>query len=313
MRRLAVKSIFLSITLFAYLLYYSPSVVKELWAYSFSRLWFYLFRFRVRVIQHNLVRVFPRQKEESNRQFRVRIQALCKENLKHMAMFFWEFIEVFAWKKSDFENNISVVGAQPLLNSLEKKEGFFLLVAHHGNWELSAKMGAQLNLKVSIVVKYVRNAFLDELLSESRERFKLILMREKGSGRGIVKSIKKGQSVAFMNDQHTGLPNGIPSQFLGIKSWNQKNLPLLAQRLEAPIFPGNLIRVSTKKFRMSFEEPIRIDPVLDLNSEESLNCEIQRVNRPIEKWVEDFPEQYLWMHRRFKDTFSYDSQLPWEL
>ena len=119
---------------------------------------------------------------------------------------------------------------------------------------------------------------------------------------------------------HTGEPHGLESEFLGLKAWCPKGLAILATRLDAPVLPACILRQEDGRFVIRVEAPIEVPAALGKGraesgplSREELESHVKLCNRVMEGWIRSYPEQYLWLHKRFKNLIDYRSRLPWEL
>jgi KDO2-lipid IV(A) lauroyltransferase len=289
--------------------YLLPYRVKFLIAYSVASFWFYVFPFRLKVILHNLALVFPRQPGESVSDFRTRCEALARANLRHMVLSFIEVLERFHWKKASRGKRFVVEGKENLkFHQDDPKKGFFCLTAHLGNWELITWVAMAIDVRLSIITRYLRNPFFDQLWRRSRYAFGLELLEESGSGLAVVRALKRGRAIGFIFDQHTGEPHGIESKFLGYPAWSPKALAIITAKLPVPILPAFVYRDERGVSHVVIEPPLAYRAE---SSEDALRYHVEQCNAKIGEWVRAHPDQYLWMHRRFKNFFDYRQALPW--
>jgi KDO2-lipid IV(A) lauroyltransferase len=292
-----------------YFIYILPFFIKRTIAQGVARFWFYVAPFRLRVILHNLALVFPRKSGESNQDFKNRCNKIALANLEHMLLSFMEVLERFHWKVSDEGKKFIVEGLENFdFHFKDPKAGFFCLSGHQGNWELITWIGNAKKVRVSIVTRFLRNSFFDQIWRRSRYAFGLELLEESGSGLKIVKAIKRGRCIGFIFDQHTGEPHGIPSHFLGLPAWSPKALAIICSKLPVPIIPAYVYRDSKGISHVVIEKAIEFRTE---SSEDPQSYHVQQCNDRIGVWVYRHPEQYLWMHRRFKNFHDYRQNLPW--
>ncbi|NCN27082.1 hypothetical protein GW915_05850 [bacterium] len=309
----AAKLVYLALWLVGLVFYWMPFSIKNFVAKLVSKLWFYILRFKVDIVLHNLALVFPRQREESNKEFRNRIEALAQRNLIHMSLLVFEVLERFHWKPSDEGKKYRVVGRENLdFHFNDPTKGFFSLGAHLGNWELVTLVGVFSKVRLTIVTRFLRNPFFDELWVKSRQAFGLELLNESGSGIAIVKAVKRGRGMGFIFDQHTGDPHGIESEFLGLKAWSPKGLAIMNRRLKAPIVPCFILRDAQGCNVVYLEAPIDFCDESIGDASRDIAYHVRRCNDTIGKWILENPEQYLWLHRRFKNIHDYRQALPWD-
>jgi KDO2-lipid IV(A) lauroyltransferase len=259
---------------------------------------------RSQVVLHNLVRAFPREAGEDMRSWRERLEAIAFGHYRHLVLVFLEILERFHWSKAVFQKRVEVEGVEHVRKLQSEGRGFFFLTAHIGNWELISLAGVLLDIRLAIITRYMRNLFVDALWKRSRLRYGVELLEESGSGLGILRSIRAGKAVGFILDQYTGPPHGLEAEFFGVRTWCPKGLAILAPRLGAPVLPAYMVRLPDGRFRLTMGAP------LDLPGDD-LEAHVRVCNADIETWARRYPEQYLWVHKRFKGALDYKSPLPW--
>ena len=240
-----------------------------------------------------------------------------------------EVFERFSWDDEKARSMGNWDHIEKMRALMEEEKGFFFLTLHLGNWESLTRIGCAEGLKLSIITRFLRNPVFDRVWVRSREKFGLELLAESGSGISAIKAVKKGRALGFIADQHTGEPHGIPSVFLGQEAWCPKALAIMSHRLKAPILPIAIVRdMESGKFDIFVKDVLTFprldseDPAFDeklCSGSSSLNQEgieyhIRLCNEAIEGWIREHPEQYLWIHKRFKNFVDYSKDpLPWEL
>ena len=284
-----------------------PLVLKKGAARLGARFWFYIFGFRTRILLLNLSFAFPRQVEESTLDFKKRIHSLAVENLYNYFLGIFEILEKTTWNYATLKKKIVLVHPEILEKATESGRGAFILTAHIGNWEVALSLAKLLNRPMSVIVRFVRNSFWDEVLKLSRQKFEVNLLAERSSGVSAVRAFKKGHLVAFILDQHTGEPHGLLAKFFGLNVWTAKGLAILSSRLRAPIVPAFSYR-KDGKFYVEFEPVLDFSDLGDCKTEEQIQIHVQRCNDAIESWVRRHPEQYFWIHRRLKGHLNYRTE-----
>ena len=303
------------------LVFLLPFSVKDGLARVAASFWFHIVRFRRHIILQNLALVFPRESQESVAAFQFRCEHLAERHLRHVVLTFLEMLERFHWDARVLDRRIRVEGLENSRPQREAGQGAFFLTAHLGNWELISLVGKLLHIRLAIITKALRNSFFDRVWVRSRLSYGLELLEESGSGLAIARGIRQGKAIGFILDQHTGEPHGIECEFLGLPAWCPKGLAILSTRLQAPILPAYLIREEDGNFTLHMEAPLRFpeieakNPLLCTESgsltEAGLRYHISICNENMKKWILQAPDQYLWLHRRFKNILDYRRPLPW--
>jgi len=313
-----------------FLIYLTPFWIKRTGARVLAWKWFYLLQFRRRIMLLNVSMVFPRRHEETNVAYRDRCEVIVLQNMEHILLMLLELLERFYWTEETVSRKVHWHGFEHLKPLLDSKKGFFFLSAHLGNWELLTRAGCAIGIPLTVITRFLRNPVFDKIWVRSREQFGLELLSETGSGLAVIRSVQRGRALGFIADQHTGSPHGMEVNFLGHKAWCPKALALMADRLKAPILPAFIIRdPRTGEHHVYFEETLSF-PLLEEASSgsgsnrlrsgsgglspEGLKYHIEMCNAVQERWIRRYPEQYLWMHKRFKNLIDYKKEsLPWEL
>jgi Kdo2-lipid IVA lauroyltransferase/acyltransferase len=281
-----------------------PFQVKKGLAYLGGCFWFYVIGFRVRTVLLNLSFVFPRLKEESNVDFKKRIYSLARRNFQNYFLLLFECLEKTTWSYEVLQRKVSISGIEHLRKATEGGKGVYILTAHIGNWEVMLALSKIVQIPLSCIVRYVRNSFWDEVLKLSRTSFEVNLLSEKSSGLTAFKAFKKGHLVCFVLDQHTGEPHGVLARFMGLKAWSAKGLAILASRTGGAIIPTYSYR-KRGVIHVVFEEALDVSDLGQCKDDEQILAHVQRSNDRMESWIRKHPEQYFWVHRRFKAQFDY--------
>lgn len=178
------------------------------------------------------------------------------------------------------------------------KRGCIMITGHYGNWELLGFTLATLGFDVVAVMRPLDNEYLNRFLLDRREKSGLRLLYKKGATQSAEEVIESRGALCFIADQNAG-SKGIFVDFFGRKASTYKSIGLLAMQLEVPIVCGCARRVSNRfEYEICVDRIIRPhewkdrpDPLLWITQEYSL---------AMERAIRVAPEQYLWIHRRWK-------------
>ncbi len=259
-------------------------------------LWFDILRLRRRVALENLRRCYPDWTEQK------RIQ-VARASICHIGRTFIEFMRIPSLLASDahrekWRQKFDIQGVENLRRALDKNHGVFLLTAHVGNGDW-ATVGVALNgYPISIISKEIKWQPLNKFWFETRERLGTDFIPDRQSSLTILKRLKKNHVVAFMLDQFLGPPIGIKTQFFGQETGTAMGLALLAGRSKAAVVPAYSYRTSDGVTHVVFEPEIPF--VQSANKDETIRDMTQRYCDRIETWVREYPEQWMWVHRRWK-------------
>jgi KDO2-lipid IV(A) lauroyltransferase len=304
--------LFRLLNILAIFAYFTPFGLRKAVAHFCAWFLFSILRLKRRVALINLSLVFKRNHQESMDDYRERLETIAFRNYVHYFLCVFEILERTQWDEKDLGTRVRVSGDEHVWNALDKKRGFFFLTAHLGNWELISKVGVLLRYPLAIVTKSFRNAVFDEVWRRSRIQYGLTLLNETGSGLALAKGIQKSKAIGFIFDQYTGEPHGLKARFLGIQTGCPKGLAILAPRLHAPVLPAYLVRMPDGVLELTIEKELDFSPAKE-DGPDKLKSHIEICNQNLEKWIRKYPEQYLWIHKRFKDSVDYQGRLSWEV
>lgn len=264
-------------------------------------MWFHLVRFRREVVLENLRASLGPEIDER------RLGDIASRNFRHYGRTFFEVMRSIAWKPEEFRRRVDLVGMEHVEPYRVRGQGGFFLVSHTGNWEYAAPAGAARGLPVDIVVKRPANKWFAALFRWMRERRKFGVFPEEGTAKDILRSISSGRFVGFMLDQFMGPPIGLPVRFFGRQAGTAVALALFADKTGAPVFPAYTRRRSDGRVEVVIEPPLLLGS-LPSDRNERLYARTQAYNDAIERIVRERPEQWLWLHRRWK---AYRGEPKW--
>jgi KDO2-lipid IV(A) lauroyltransferase len=172
-----------------------------------------------------------------------------------------------------------------------------LFTAHYGNWELCAVAVAQLGIDSLVLYRPPNNQRVAEAVSSRRAQMMGTLVPTRRDAiPTITKALAEGRHVSLVVDQH--FAQGVDVTFFGRPCKANPTLARLARRFECPIYGARVVRLPGHRFR--FESTGEITPVRDAEGKIDVQGTTQRINDVIETWVRDHPEQWLWLHRRWR-------------
>lgn len=175
--------------------------------------------------------------------------------------------------------------------ALARGKGLLFATAHLGNWELSAYAFALMERPISIVVRPLDNPLIDRLVSRYREMSGNRFINKRDYARGILQSLARNEMVGILADQH--VQDGIFVDFFGRLATTSPGIAKFAAKTGAAVVPGfALWSESEKMYVLRFLPEVRITGDVQGDS--------QRVQAAIESVIRQYPDQWLWIHRRWK-------------
>ena len=192
---------------------------------------------------------------------------------------------------------VSVEGHEALESALAKQRGVILLTGHFGNWEM---MGASLALNghpLMVIARRLRSARIDALLCEHRRHVGMEILFRGDSMRQGLRFLKRNGILAILADVDTATP-GVFVDFLGREAYTPYGPVAIALKTGAALVPMFIVRLSDNSHRVTIHKPMELSSTG--NWEADLLANTQRFTSLIESYVRRFPEQWIWMHPRWK-------------
>ena len=184
-------------------------------------------------------------------------------------------------------------GLENFTRASAKGRGVLVATAHLGNWELSAFSHAYLCSPMHVVVRPIENAAVDALVEHRRALSGNLIIEKKNAAREILRALKKGDAVGILVDQNTTPDQGVFIDFFGAKACANSSFVKLAHHSGAAVVPGYAVwSESEHRYVLHFE------PEIEMTGD--VQEDTQRVHARLEAAIRKHPEQWLWIHRRWK-------------
>lgn len=176
--------------------------------------------------------------------------------------------------------------------------GGLIVTGHLGNWELAGRLLALHGLPARAVTRPVENPWLDAHVRRARGGDERVIPK-RGAVQAVVSTLKQGRWVALLADQNAGR-GGVFVPFFGLAASTHPVPAVLALRLGVPLYVGACLRRPGAPYHFDVHLR-RVDPGLgEETSDERVDALLARVTATLEGWVRAAPEQYNWLHRRWK-------------
>lgn len=250
------------------------------------------FREHRRRAEHHVRSSFPQYTEEQ-------VRATARASMQQLAMLAVEvlmtprLITTWTWARY-----IKLSRLDEAIRVLLDRRGCIMLTGHYGNWELLGYSLAILGFDIVAVMRPLDNEYLNRYLLDRREQSGLKLLYKKGASRSAEEVLESGGALCFIADQNAG-SKGLFVDFLGRKASTYKSIGLLAMQHQIPIIVGCARRASPEfNYEICVNRIIR--PEEWQNVEDPLMWITNEYSRAMEEFIRVAPEQYLWIHRRWK-------------
>jgi len=252
---------------------------------------FYLIPIRKKVVFKNLKIAFPEHDYQINKKLAYKIYL-------SFAITLVEILYLPYMKKHELIEAVECSNPQLIMEKFKDGRGVILLSSHFGNWEFGAiSIAMQVHLPFSVIVKPLRNPLVYKWMNNARTKFGNEVVPLGVSIRKTYQTLKEKKIVAMVADQR-GPSEGVRVDFFGKKVSVYTGPAALALKTSAPLICGIAIRGKNYKYKMDLVEISQQN--LPQGEEEKILEISQRYTSYLEKIIRENPEQWLWMHNRWK-------------
>lgn len=225
-------------------------------------------------------------------------QKIARESVRSLVTSLVDFFMVPSTLRRA-EENFEFEGTEHLDQAFKEKRGVIFVISHLGSWEYLAFLPYLRKYPCSVVVRNIRNPYLENWARKNRQKTGLNPIDREKSVRQILTELKNNHLVAILIDQWAG-PDGLWQDFFS-KPTSTTSVPArLARKTNAALIPGYCLRTGTGKYK------IKIDPEVPLAEGEDWEAQTtRRLNLILEQEIMKHPEQWTWGHRRWKPKSRY--------
>ncbi|HLI35169.1 MAG TPA: lysophospholipid acyltransferase family protein [Terriglobia bacterium] len=202
------------------------------------------------------------------------------------------------WNRSNIEQLIIYDGYENFDRAQRQGKGLLFLTAHFGNWELGSFAHGVYGHPVHFVARRLDNPLIDSLI----DRYRCLSggqSIEKGEfARQALRALRQGESVGILMDQNMLPTEGVFVDFFGLPACTTTGPARVARKTGAPVTLGLVIWDSQlRKYRLRFEA---VEWLRDDDPEKEITLNTAHFTKLLEQYIRRYPEQWLWMHRRWK-------------
>ena len=184
-------------------------------------------------------------------------------------------------------------GLEHFEEAKRRGRGVLFATAHFGNWELSGFAHAMLTEPMNVVVRPLDNRAVDRLVEARRQLSGNQMIEKKDAARGILRALGANEAVGILMDQNTSLAEGVFVDFFGVSACANVGFAKLAAHSGAAVIPGFAVwEAAEERYVLRFFPPLEITG--------DVQADTQRLHAVLEQVVRRNPDQWLWIHRRWK-------------
>ncbi len=240
----------------------------------------------------NLALAFPEKSVEEREQ----ILRLLYRNLGWLLA---EFCQMPRYTPENTRDFARYEGLEHYLAARDRGKGVLIVTGHLGAWELSSYYHSLMGHPMSMVIRRLDNARVDRLVNDIRCLHGSRVLHKDDFARGLLGAMRQGETVGILMDTNMTPPQGAFVPFFGHMACTASGMARVALKTGATVLPGFMLwEESEQRYALHFGEAL--DVVSTGNDERDVLENTARFTAVIESWVQRYPDQWLWVHRRWK-------------
>lgn len=240
----------------------------------------------------NLRLAFP-EKPEFER------EAILRKVYRNLGYLLAEFAKMSGYTAAGASRFIRYEGLENYLRAREKGKGVLVLTGHLGAWELSSFYHSLMGMPMGMVIRRLDNPLVDAFVNRVRCLHGNRVIHKDDFARGLIASMRAGETVGILMDTNMTPPQGVFVPFFGVLACTASGMARIAERTGAAVVPGFLVwQENEGKYVLRFGEELEVVHTGDAEADAVTNT--ARFTAAMEAYIRQYPEQWLWMHRRWK-------------
>lgn len=239
----------------------------------------------------NLARAFPDATLRDRRR-------ICRRSYQHLGLMVMELADLLSRPLGETLARLRIDGLDHVRSAMTEHGRALLLTAHLGNWELLPVACRLTAYPLSVVQRPLDAPWLDRLTTSLRQRSDVELIDKRAALRPVLRALAAGGMVGILLDQNAARREGVFVPFFGHPASTSKSVAVLALRTGTPVVPAFIRREEGGLHRVLVGPPLPLPSTEDLQA--AITALTARCTEAIEAAVRETPEQWLWMHDRWR-------------
>jgi Kdo2-lipid IVA lauroyltransferase/acyltransferase len=204
--------------------------------------------------------------------------------------------------RSNVSQWIGYEGLEHYLRAKDQGRGVLIATAHLGNWELSAFAHALMTEPMNVMVRPLDNPLVDQLVERRRTLSGNRLMFKRDAARAVMRALRNDEAVGILIDQNTTPAEGVFVNFFGKLACAGSAFVKLAYHSKAPVIAGFALWDEA-----AHRYVLRFYPEIEMTGDEV--ADTQSIHSCFEAIIRQYPDQWMWIHRRWKTRPAGDGPL----
>ena len=210
-----------------------------------------------------------------------------------------EFCRMTRYTPENLHGWIRTEGLEHYTAAKSRGKGVLILTGHLGAWELSSFYHSLMGHPMGMVIRRLDNRFLDAYVNDVRCMHGNRVLHKDDFARGLLTAMHGSEAVGILMDTNMTPPQGVFVRFFGIEACTASGLARVAIKTGAAVLPGFCVWDESEHHYV-----LHFGPELTFtrtgNSESDILAATQQCNDVLESWIRRYPDQWLWIHRRWK-------------
>ena len=226
-------------------------------------------------------------------------ERILREEYRNLGWLLAEFCLMPRYTPEGASRFIRYEGLDNYLRARERGNGVLVLTGHLGAWELSSFYHSLMGYPMGMVIRRLDNPLVDRFVNHVRCLHGNRVIHKDDFARGLIASMRAGETVGILMDTNMTPPQGFFVPFFGVQACTASGMARVAAKTGAAVVPGFLLwEESAQKYVLHFGDPLPV--VTTGDAEQDALANTAAFTAKIEEYVRQYPEQWLWMHRRWK-------------
>jgi KDO2-lipid IV(A) lauroyltransferase len=268
-------------------------------------IWYFLDVRHRRIVRRNLKFVYPEWELG-------RVKQISKRIFQNMVITIIEISQMTCFSHDNIIGKVKIRGEEHLFNAMHNNKGTILISAHLGNWEMVALFWPlYFKMPITAVDRQIQNRIIDRWIRRLRTRFGNKVIDKGGALPEMTKTLRQNKVLGIFIDQGTKSSLGVKITFFDKFVTATPAAALLALRCKSPVLPVFCTRNEDGTYNINIEPPLALKRTDDLHADLRTNTQIMM--DAIERAVQKYPEQWLWVHRRWRKYYPhlYTEEIDW--
>jgi Kdo2-lipid IVA lauroyltransferase/acyltransferase len=240
---------------------------------------------------HNLMRAFPGKQTSE-------IIKIAKRSYLSFALVAAEFANIPYLNNVNLHKWITIEGLENYRKACSEGKGVLLFGAHFGNWEIGNAALAITTKPFVFIYRILDSPFLEKHITGARTSYGNVSLPKEKAMRSMIRLLKNGATINLLIDQNIAWYEGVFVDFFGHQACTTSGLALLALHTDAPVLPSFTRRLPNGKYILEIGPKVEIIRTACRDNDILINT--QNFTKIIEEKIRQYPEQWFWVHQRWK-------------